>query len=129
MEEIQDHCYLPHEWSSNKCHSKSCVIVHEIAKDPRVTSKQLKAFFTLANVNVHNSTFGRTLNNHVQATVARRNPLLSKKEHRSTSAVYWRSCGQPAIGEMFCGRMRPKYTFWFKWEASCLEKEKYCIPA
>ncbi len=79
MEEIQHHCYLPQEWSSNKCHSKSCVIVHEIAKDPKVTSKQLKAFFTLANVNVHESTFGRTLNNHVQATVARRNTLLSKK--------------------------------------------------
>ncbi len=55
---------------------KPC-IVHKIAKDPGVTSKQLKAFLTLANVNVHESTIGRTLNNH--GTVARRKPLFSKK--------------------------------------------------
>ncbi len=45
MEEIQDHCYLPEKWSSNKDHSKAeRVIVWEVAKVPRVTSKQLNAF-------------------------------------------------------------------------------------
>ncbi len=56
VEENQDHCYPPLEWSANKDHSKArCVIVHEVAKNPQVTSKQLKAFFTLASVNVHES--------------------------------------------------------------------------
>ncbi len=51
MEEIQDHCYLPEKWSTNKDHSKAeRVIVCKVAKVPRVTSKQLKAFLTLANV-------------------------------------------------------------------------------
>ncbi len=51
MEEIQDHSYLPEKWSTNKDHSKAeRVIVCEVAKVPRVTSKQLKAFLTLANV-------------------------------------------------------------------------------
>ncbi len=54
MEEIQDPCYLPEKWSTNKDHSKAeRVIVCEVAEVPRVTSKQLKAFHTLANVNVN----------------------------------------------------------------------------
>ncbi len=65
MEEIQDHCYLPEKWSTCKDHSKAeRVIVCEVAKVPRVTSKQLKAFLTLANVNVHEPTIRGTLNNH-----------------------------------------------------------------
>ncbi len=48
MEEIQDHCYLPEKWSTNKDHSKAeRVIVCEVAKVPRETSKQLKVFLTL----------------------------------------------------------------------------------
>ncbi len=59
--EIQDYCYLPEKWLSNKDHSKAeRVIVCEDAKVPRVTSKQLKAFLTLANVNVHEPTIRRT---------------------------------------------------------------------
>ncbi len=51
MEEIQDHCYLPEKWSTNKDHSKAeRFIACEVAKVPRVTSKQLKASHTLANV-------------------------------------------------------------------------------
>ncbi len=82
MEEIQDHCYLPKKWSTNKDHSKAeRVIVCEVAKVPRVTSKQLKAFLTLANVNVHEPTIRRTLSNHgVHGRVARRKPLFSKKK-------------------------------------------------
>uniref|UniRef100_A0AAR2LFJ0 Transposase Tc1-like domain-containing protein n=1 Tax=Pygocentrus nattereri TaxID=42514 RepID=A0AAR2LFJ0_PYGNA len=58
------------------------VIVGEVTKDPRVTSKQLKASLTLANVNVHESTIRRTLNNNgVHGRVARRKPLLSKKNN------------------------------------------------
>ncbi len=47
------------------------VIVREVAKDLRVTSKQLKAFLTLADVNVHESTIRRTLEKE-----SRRKPLL-----------------------------------------------------
>ncbi len=54
MEEIQDHCYLPEKWLTNKEHAKvERVIVCEVAKVPRATSKQWKAFLTLANVNAH----------------------------------------------------------------------------
>ncbi len=57
------------------------VIVCELAKVPRVTSKQLKAFLTLANVNVHEPTIRRTLSNHgVHGRAARRKPLFSKKK-------------------------------------------------
>ncbi len=45
------------------------------------SSKQLKAFLTLANVNVHEPTIRRTLSNHgVHGRVARRKPLFSKKK-------------------------------------------------
>ncbi len=45
---IQDHCYLPEKRLTNKDQSKAeRVIVCEVAKVPRVTSKQLKAFLTL----------------------------------------------------------------------------------
>uniref|UniRef100_A0A672LWF9 Transposase Tc1-like domain-containing protein n=1 Tax=Sinocyclocheilus grahami TaxID=75366 RepID=A0A672LWF9_SINGR len=48
--------------------------------DPRVTSKQLKAFLTLGNVNIHESIIRRTLNIHgVHGRVARKKPLLFKK--------------------------------------------------
>ncbi len=57
------------------------VIVREVAKDPRVTSKQLKAFLTSANINVYESIIRRTLSNHgVHGRAARRKPLLSKKK-------------------------------------------------
>ncbi len=82
MEEIQDHCYFPEKWSPNKDHSKAeRVIVCEAAKVPRVTSKQLKAFLTLANVNVHEPTIRTTLSNHgVHDRAARRKSLFSKKK-------------------------------------------------
>ncbi len=73
---------FPEKWSTNKDHSKAeRVIVCEVAKVPRVTSKQLKVFLTLANVNVHEPTIRRTLSNHgVHGRVARRKPLFSKKK-------------------------------------------------
>ncbi len=65
------------------------VIVHEVAKKPRVTSKQLKVFITLADVNVFESTISRTLNNHgVHDRVARTKPLVSKNNIASPSAVF-----------------------------------------
>ncbi len=72
--------YLPEKWLTNKDHSKAGrVIVCEVAKVPRVTSKQLKAFLTLANVNVHEPTTRRALRNHgVYGRVARRKSLFSK---------------------------------------------------
>ncbi len=82
MEEIQDHCYLPEKWSTNKDHSKAeRVMVCGVANVPRATSKQLKAFLILANVNVYEPTIRRTLSNHgVHGRVARRKPLFSKKK-------------------------------------------------
>ncbi len=38
--------------------------ISKVAKVSRVTFKQLKAFLTLANVNVHEPTIRRTLSNH-----------------------------------------------------------------
>lgn len=52
------------------------VIFFEVSEEPRVTSEQLKASFTLANVN--ESTIKRTLNNGVHGRVARSKPLHSK---------------------------------------------------
>ncbi len=87
MEVIQDHCYFPEKWSTNKDRSKAeHVIVCEVAKVPRVTSKQLKVFLTLANVNVHEPSIRRTLSNHgvhdrvykKKATVLQKRKLLAK---------------------------------------------------
>ncbi len=74
MEEIQDYCYFPEKFFPKK----EPVIVCEVAKETsRVTSKQLKAFLTVANV--HEPTIRRTLSNHgVIDRVARRKPLFSK---------------------------------------------------
>ncbi len=74
---IQDHCYLPEKWS----------------KVPRVTSKQLKAFLTLTNVNVHEPTIRRTLSNHgVHDRVCK----------KKATVLHW------TIGERFNGWMKPK---------------------
>ncbi len=97
MEEIQDHCYLPEKWSTNKDHSKAeRVIVCEAANVPRVTSKQLKAFLTLANVNVHEPTIRRTLSNHVcmaelqeERQCSPKRKLLAK-DHMDKPEDYWR---------------------------------------
>ncbi len=88
IEEIQDHCYLTEKWSTNIDHSKAeRVIVCKVAKVPRITSKQLKAFLALANVNVHEPTIRRALSNHgVHGRDARSKPLFSKKK-----SAYYRS--------------------------------------
>ncbi len=96
MEEIQGHCYLPEKRSTNKDHSKTyCVIVCEVAKVPRVTSKQLKAFLTLVKVNVHEPTIKRTLSNHgVHGRVTRSHcspkRKLLDKDHVDNPDDYWR---------------------------------------
>ncbi len=89
MKEIQDHCYLPEKWATNKDHSKAeRVIVYEVAKVPKVTYKQPKAFLTLANVNVHEPTIRRTLSNHgVHGRVERK---LLAKDHVDKPEDYWR---------------------------------------
>ncbi len=82
------------------------VIVHEVAKNPMVTSKQLQAFLVLAN----ESTIRRTLNNHgVHGKVSRWKPLLSKNTIAAVCSllkIMWTS--QRANGERFNGRLRPK---------------------
>ncbi len=82
MEEIQDHCYLPEKWSTNQrsLQSRMCNSLQG-CKSSQVTSKQLKAFLTLASVNVHEPSIRRTLNNRgVHDRAARRNTLFSKKK-------------------------------------------------
>ncbi len=77
------HCYLPEKWSTNKDHSKvECVIDCGVAKVPRVTSKQLKAFVTLANINVQELTIRRATTEKpwCACRVARRKPLFSKRK-------------------------------------------------
>ncbi len=55
-------------------------IIKEVTKNPRVTSKDLQATLALANVSVHDSTIRKRLNkNGVHGRIARRKPLLSKK--------------------------------------------------
>ncbi|KAI4873377.1 hypothetical protein NFI96_022076 [Prochilodus magdalenae] len=73
MEEVQDHRYPRQEGSANRDHSKSPI--HKVTKEPRGTSKQLKA----PVANAYESTIRRTLNiNGVHGRASRRNPLLSK---------------------------------------------------
>ncbi len=53
----------------------------KISKVPRVSSKQLQAFLTLAKVKVHEPIIRRTLSNHgVHGRAARRKPLFSKNK-------------------------------------------------
>lgn len=55
-------------------------IVRVASKNPRVTSKELKASLALANVNVYKTITRRILNNNgVLGRVAKRKPILSKK--------------------------------------------------
>ena len=73
----------------------------QVTKNPRVMSKDLQASLALANVSVHKSTIRKTLNkNGVDRRMARRNPLLSKKniatrlkfakEHLDDPEGYWK---------------------------------------
>ncbi len=85
--------YRPSLWSTNKDRSKAeRVIVCEVAKDPRVTSKQLKAFLTLANV--HESTIRRTLSNHDVHEESHCSPKITllAKDHvdKPEPEDYWR---------------------------------------
>ncbi len=58
---------------------QNSIIICEVEKVPRVTSKQLKAFLTLANV--HEPSIRKTLSNDgVHGRVVRRKPLFSKKK-------------------------------------------------
>ncbi len=97
MEEIQDHRYLPEKCWTIKDHSKAeRVIVCEVAKVPRVTCKQLKAFLAVANVNVHEPTIRRTLSNHgVHAELQEESHCSPKrklhaKDHVDKPEDYWR---------------------------------------
>ncbi len=54
MEEIQDHVTFPRSGQPAKITQKQNTVC-EVAKVPRVTSKQLKAFLTLANINEENT--------------------------------------------------------------------------
>ncbi len=74
MEEIKDPCYLPGEWSTNKDHSKAeRVIVCEVAKVPRVTSKQLNDISHWLMLMFMSPASG-------EHRAARRKPLFSKKK-------------------------------------------------
>ncbi len=128
MEEIQDHRYLPEKWSTNKDHSKAeRVTVCDVAKVPRVSSKQLKVFLTLANVNVHEPTIRRPLSNHaVHGRVARRKPLFSKKK-----IACQRSRGQ-AKGLLEKGLMdgwNQIELIGLNEKLLCSEEWTHCIPA
>ncbi len=72
--------------------SRTCNrVVCEVAKVPRVTSKQLKAFLTLANVNVHEPTIRRTLSNHgVHGSHCSPKRKLLAKDHVDKPEDYWR---------------------------------------
>ncbi len=63
------------------------VIVHKVAKDPRVTFKQL-AFLTV-DVNVHESTIRRTLNNHCMAELQEESHCSPKRRYIWVHFVYF----------------------------------------
>ena len=78
------------------------VKVPEVTKEPRVTSKQTKASLTLANVNVHEFTIRRTLNNNgVNYSITRRKPLLSKK-NIAVHLQFANDYVEKSFGKMFC---------------------------
>ncbi len=70
--------------------------ISKVAKVSRVTFKQLKAFLTLAIVNVHEPTIRRTLSNHgVHGRVTRKSHCSPKrkllaKDHVDKPEGYWR---------------------------------------
>uniref|UniRef100_A0A9J8BVU4 Uncharacterized protein n=1 Tax=Cyprinus carpio carpio TaxID=630221 RepID=A0A9J8BVU4_CYPCA len=67
MEEIQDHRYPPQEWSTNKEHSKSKTCKSPLCfKGLQANLGQLKAFLTLANVNVYEPIIRTTLNKNIE---------------------------------------------------------------
>ncbi len=70
-----------------------CAIVCEVAKVSRVTSRQLKAFLTLANVNVHEPTIRRTLvcmaELQEESHCSPKRKLLAK-DHVDKPEGYWR---------------------------------------
>ncbi len=64
------------------------VIVHKVAKDHRVTFKQL-AFLTGADVNVHESTIRRTLNNHCMAELQEESHCSPKRRYICVSFIWF----------------------------------------
>ncbi len=83
-------------------------------KVPRVTSKQLKAFLTLANVNVHEPTIRRTLSNHgVHGRVEEESTVLQKEN--CLLKIMWTS--QWTIEKGLMDGWNQNRTYWFKWEA------------
>lgn len=56
------------------------VIFQEVTKNPRVMPKKLKVSLAMVNVLVHKPTITKALNNNgVHVRIARRKPLLSKR--------------------------------------------------
>uniref|UniRef100_A0A3B4TNE5 Uncharacterized protein n=1 Tax=Seriola dumerili TaxID=41447 RepID=A0A3B4TNE5_SERDU len=77
-------------------------LINEVKKQPRMTTKDLKASLELANIAVHESTIRKTLNKQgIYGRTPRRKPLLTKKniaarlkfvkEHIDTLQRYWRN--------------------------------------
>ncbi len=90
-----DHCYLPEKRSTNKDHSKAeRVIVCEVAKVPRVTSKQLKTFLTFMNPasGEHGETMVCTEELQEERHCSPKTKRLSK-DHVDKPEDYWRKDG------------------------------------
>ena len=107
------------------------VMVCEVTKKSTVTTKQIMAFITLANVNVHKPKIRRILNNStVHGWFVSRKPLLSKRTLLPVCSLLkntW-TC-QKAVGTMICGQMTPKTLDLFGFNRKLLEKQQHYIPA
>ncbi len=79
-------------------------IVYELRYELN-SSKQLKAFLTLANVNVHEPTIRRTLSNHGVHGARRKFSTVLQKEN---SLLKFICTSQRTVGERFNGWMKPK---------------------
>ncbi len=104
----------------------SIVIVCEVADVPRLTSKQLKAFLPLANVNVMSPPSGEHWATMVcMAELQRRKQLFSKrkllaKDHVDKPEDYWTKGLMDGWNQ--------NRTYCFKWEAIMFgEKRTHCI--
>ena len=77
---------LSQEWPANQTNQPRAHwwLIQEVTKEPRLTSKELQASLASVKVSVHDSTIRKRLGrNGIHGRVARRKPLLTKKNTKA----------------------------------------------
>ena len=82
----------------------------QIIQEPRLTSKELQASLASVKVSVHDSTIRKRLGrNGIHGRVARRKPLLTKKNTKARLTFAKKHLDHPkTFGIRFCGLMSQK---------------------